>query len=414
MLPQARYKGLSVVTDISPDASRWFVGDQHHLRQVVLNLLGNAVKFTERGEVSLRARVLDTAHDVARVRIEVQDTGIGIAPEKQIAIFEPFTQADDSVTRVYGGTGVGTTIARQLVRLMGGELGLSSEVGLGSTFWFELPLQHSEAKGIDYVAELAGTVKASTAAHAIGAGTGASVHKICGARVLVAEDNPTNQRVTQLILESAAHVATIVNNGEDALDALERGGFDIALFDLSMPVVSGLEALKLYRFSTPKPIPVLILSANVTTECIGECQRAGAAEFIPKPLRASYLLDAVERHLAGDRAVNIVAPAPRTDDRPPLTVVDTPLLDLSALKELSQLSSDPTFIDRLIQGFETDCQRLVQQVADGLAQRKYQGVKDAAHALKGGAGSVGATQLTQFAVRVEKATHETSASSRRS
>ncbi len=405
MLPQARYKGLAVVTDIAPTASRWFVGDQHHLRQVVLNLLANAIKFTQRGEISLRARVVDSVNGVARVRIEVQDTGIGIALEKQAKIFEPFSQADDSVTRVYGGTGLGTTIALQLVRLMGGEMGLTSEAGVGSTFWFELPLQHSEAKGIDYVAELAGTVKATTAAHSIGAG--ASVHKLRGARVLVAEDNPTNQRVTQLILESAAHVATIVNNGEAALDALERGGFDIALFDLSMPVVSGLEALKLYRFSTSKPIPVLILSANVTTECIAECQRAGAAEFIPKPLRASYLLDAVERHLAGDFAVNIVAPAPRSDERPPLTVVDTPLLDVSALQDLSQLSSDPTFIDRLIEGFETDCQRLVRQVANGLAQRKYQGVKDAAHALKGGAGSVGATQLTQFAVRLEKATHET-------
>ena len=193
LLPQARYKGLAVITDIEPGASRWFVGDQHHLRQVVLNLLSNAVKFTERGEVSLRARVLETAHDVARVRIEVEDTGIGIAPEKQAAIFEPFTQADDSVTRVYGGTGLGTTIARQLAPLMGGKLGLSSAVGAGSTFWFELPLQHSEAKGIDYVAELAGTVKASTAAHAIGASTGASVHKIRGARVLVAEDNPTQR-----------------------------------------------------------------------------------------------------------------------------------------------------------------------------------------------------------------------------
>jgi two-component system sensor histidine kinase RpfC len=406
LLPQARYKGLAVNTDIEPAASRWFVGDQHHLRQVVLNLLSNAIKFTERGEVSLRARVVDSAHEISRVRIEVQDTGIGIAPDKQVKIFEPFAQADDSVTRVYGGTGLGTTIARQLVRLMGGELGLKSAVGLGSTFWFELPLQQSEAKGIDYVAELASTVKATTAAHSLAAGTGASVHKIRGARVLVAEDNPTNQRVTKLILESAAHVPTLVNNGEDALDALERGGFDIALFDLSMPVVSGLEALKLYRFSTSKPIPVLILSANVTTECMAECQRAGASEFIPKPLRASYLLDAIERHLAGETAVNFVAPAPRSEERTPLTVVDTPVLDISALRDLSLLSNDPSFIDRLIHGFETDCRRLAQQVTDGLAQRKYQVVKDAAHALKGGAGSVGATQLTQFAVRLEKATHE--------
>jgi len=406
MLPQARYKGLAVVTDIAPDASRWFVGDQHHLRQVVLNLLANAVKFTERGEVALRARTVHTANGVARVRIEIQDTGIGIAPDKQATIFEPFTQADDSVTRVYGGTGLGTTIARQLVRLMGGDLGLTSAVGVGSTFWFELPLQHSEPKGIDYVAELAGTVRATAAANAVAAGTGASVHKIRGARVLIAEDNPTNQRVTQLILESASHVPTIVNNGEDALDALERGGYDIALFDLSMPVVSGLEALKLYRFSTNRPIPVLILSANVTTECIAECQRAGAAEFIPKPLRASFVLDAIERHLAGESAVNFVAPAPRSDERPPLTVVDTPLLDVNSLKDLSVLSNDPTFIERLIQGFETDCHRLVQQIVDGLTQRKYESVKDAAHALKGGAGSVGATQLTQFAVRLEKWSHE--------
>jgi two-component system, sensor histidine kinase RpfC len=407
ILPQARYKGLAFHTEIAPLASRWFVGDQHHIRQVVLNLLANAVKFTERGEVVLRARIIDTSNGVSRVRVEIQDTGIGIAPEKQVAIFEPFTQADDSVTRVYGGTGLGTTIARQLVGLMGGELGLESTLGTGSTFWFELPLPQSEPRGIDLVAELASTVKASNVAHAMAAGVGASVHKIRGARVLVAEDNPTNQRVAQLILESGGHVVTIVNNGEAALDALERGGFDLALFDLSMPLVSGLEALKLYRFASSKPIPILILSANVTAESIDECQRAGAAEFIPKPLRASYVLDAIERHLAGESAVNIVAPAPRSDDRPPLTVVDTPLLDVSALKDLAVLSSDPTFIDRLIQGFKTDCQRLVQQVTDGLAHRKYESVKDAAHALKGGAGSVGATQLTQFAVRLEKATHET-------
>ncbi len=406
ILPQARYKGLAFHTEIAPLASRWFVGDQHHIRQVVLNLLANAVKFTERGEVVLRARVVDTANGVSRVRVEIQDTGIGIAPEKQAAIFEPFTQADDSVTRVYGGTGLGTTIARQLVILMGGELGLESTLGTGSTFWFELPLAQSEPRGIDLVAELASTVKGANVAHAMAAGVGATVHKIRGARVLVAEDNPTNQRVAQLILESGGHVVTIVDNGEAALDALERGGFDLALFDLSMPLVSGLEALKLYRFASSKPIPILILSANVTTESIDECQRAGAAEFIPKPLRASYVLDAIERHLAGETAVNIVAPAPRSDDRPPLTVVDTPLLDVSALKDLSLLSNDPTFIDRLIQGFEVDCQRLVQQVVDGLAQRKYQAVKDAAHALKGGGGSVGATQLTQFAVRLEKASHE--------
>ena len=127
IVPQARYKGIEVHTDVSHGASGWFAGDPHHLRQVLLNLLSNAVKFTEHGQIAVRAHALDT-EDPSRMklRIEVQDTGIGIAPEKQAAIFEPFTQADDSITRVYGGTGLGTTIARHLVQLMGGKIGVVS------------------------------------------------------------------------------------------------------------------------------------------------------------------------------------------------------------------------------------------------------------------------------------------------
>ena len=136
--PQARYKGLAVTTEIDPSIARWFAGDPHHLRQVILNLLSNAVKFTEHGGIALSARTLTSTTDGALVRIEVKDTGIGIPGEKLAEIFEPFTQADDSVTRVYGGTGLGTTIARQLIILMGGKVGVESVVGRGSTFWVEL------------------------------------------------------------------------------------------------------------------------------------------------------------------------------------------------------------------------------------------------------------------------------------
>ena len=233
------------------------------------------------------------------------------------------------------------------------------------------------------------------------------MHKLRGARVLVAEDNPTNQRVAQLILESGGHLVTIVESAELALDLLERGGFDVALFDLSMPGVSGLEALKLYRFSTKTPIPILILSANVTTDVIAECQNAGAAEFVPKPLRASYLLGAVERHLAthADAQAVSVRP-PRTEDRPSLSLIDTPAIDLEALNELARISTDTTFVERLIRGFRSDTERLVSDMIESLSTRRYESVKDAAHALKGGAASVGATELTQFAKRIEKANHE--------
>ena len=407
VLPQARYKGLEVVTDISQEAAGWFLGDPHHLRQVLLNLLSNAVKFTEQGEVRLIAKVVSTLNDVAMLRIEVRDTGIGIPEAKLGQIFEPFTQADDSVTRVYGGTGLGTTIAKQLMTLMGGQLGVSSKHGSGSTFWIDLPLPCAEPQGFDATAELAATRGLPTVAYAVSQAQTATLHKIGGVRVLVAEDNPTNQRVTRMVLESAGHVPTIVHNGEEALNALDRARFDIALFDLSMPVVSGLEALKLYRFAESDPIPVIILSANVTTETIVECERAGAAEFVAKPIRASLLLDAIARNV-DERARQFTAKATTAgDDRPNLTIVETPPLDPNVMEELRQFSADPTFVQRLIRGFIADCERLSRELENGLSQRKYEVVKDAAHALKGGAGSIGAMQLLQFATKVDKSTPET-------
>jgi len=402
VLPQARYKGLAINTEVDVEAGEWYVGDSHHLRQVVLNLLSNAVKFTERGEVTLRAKVTEAHGESRTLRIEVQDTGIGIPAHKQAAIFEPFAQADDSITRVYGGTGLGTTIARHLINLMGGSIGLSSAVGTGSIFWLELSLVRGQPQGLDLTNELSNNVRQQGTAQAIAAAQSSKIRKLRGARILVAEDNPTNQRVAQLILESGGHAVTIVENGELALDALERGGFDLALFDLSMPVVSGLEALKLYRFSVARPIPVMVLSANVTNDIIAECEAAGAAEFIPKPLRASYLLDSIERHLVVEDRPTSVPPPARREEGPSLVIVDTPPVDIAVLRELEHLSNDNTFVDRLLRGFKSDNERLVAQISDALTGRKYDTVKDAAHALRGGAASVGAALLTQFAARLEK------------
>ncbi|MBX3097929.1 MAG: response regulator, partial [Fimbriimonadaceae bacterium] len=272
---------------------------------------------------------------------------------------------------------------------------------VGSTFWIEDPLESRAPKELDLVAALstlpkfgAATVAARTNAHS-------NVHKLRRARVLVAEDNATNQRVAQLILESGGHAVTIVDNGEGALDALERGGFDIALFDLSMPVVSGLEALKLYRFTNPCPIPILIVSANVTAEIIAETLEGGAAEFVPKPLRASHLLDAIDRHLA-QRIESPTHPPPRSEDRASLSLVELPVLDQSVLDDLSRLSSDSTFMSRLLRGFRCDTERLVKEIAEHITKREYALVRDAAHALKGGAASVGASHLVQQATTLEK------------
>ncbi len=404
--PQARYKGLSVATSIDPLVARWFAGDPHHLRQVLLNLLANAVKFTERGEIQLSARPVSSTTESTLIRIEVSDTGIGIPEEKLATIFEPFAQADDSVTRVYGGTGLGTTIARQLVLLMGGSLGVESEVGTGSTFWLEIQLPHAEPRPADLSDEFSTGRKLPTSLQAASEGGISKASRIRGARVLVAEDNETNQRVTRLILESGGHFATIVKNGEEALDALERGGFDLALFDFSMPVVSGLEALKMYRFTAANPMPVLMLSANVTAEAVEQCLAAGAAEFVQKPVRASLLLDAIDRSLS-DRAEDFaVVTSKQPEKRLPLAAVEPAPLDADIVGELAKLSRDPTFEERLLRGVRADCAQLVEKIVAALSTHAYQDVGDAAHALKGAAGSVGAGLWVQFASRLEKLDHE--------
>ena len=212
--------------------------------------------------------------------------------------------------------------------------------------------------------------------------------------------------MTQLILESGGHFATIVNNGEEALDALERGGYDIALFDLSMPIVSGLEALKMYRFVATKPIPILMLSANVTVEVMEQCHAAGAAEFVQKPVRASFLLDAIDRNLA-DRAGEFSSfESGKVDEHRSLTMVDVAPLDPSVIAELANLSRDPTFEERLLRGVRSDCALLVERITSALSQRNSQEVGNAAHALKGAAGSVGAGLWVQFAARLEKMSPE--------
>lgn len=407
IVPQARYKGLAVECEIAPDADRWFLGDSHHLRQVLLNLLGNAVKFTQSGHVTLRASRGFTAEGNSLVRFEVEDTGIGIPEEKQSEIFEAFSQADDSITRIYGGTGLGTTIAKQLVALMGGEISVRSTVGQGSTFFFEIPMPESTPSGQNELPDSAQLPKVGFSSVRT-TFNGSAVSKIAhlrGARILVAEDNATNRRVTQLILESGGHRPVFVSNGEEALDELEREAFDLALFDLSMPLLSGLEALRAYRFSNRTPIPVIILSANATPEVATECQHAGAAEFVAKPVRASALLDAIDRQL-----IQPPIAAARDDPAQPSTgggttrhsFADVQAVDENVLRDLARLSSDPTFIERLLAGFRSDAERLRSQISEALTNQRYEDLKDVAHALKGGAASVGATRLMAFARRLEE------------
>ncbi len=516
---QAERKRLALNLNIAADLPYQLVGSPIHVRQILLNLVTNALKFTETGSVSVRvARVADAA---GRVRFEVEDTGIGIAAEALPRIFERFYQADQSITRVYGGSGLGTAISKQLVDLMGGAIGVQSEAGRGSLFWFDLPFEvaapRSEVaalpnlpglrvnllvtepsevasltasltgwgttvdvsagapellRALDAEArqnrpfhlllvdartlkmdavQLAATVRSEHAHHPpmlillnpelTGRGeeqlqhagyasflsspvdksrlfnvvhsavakeelplvatdtvipitaAGARPKRAAARSVLVAEDNATNRLVIQKVLEGAGHDVTLVDNGEEVLDALETRRFDCVVVDWHMPIMGGLEALKLYRMMEPQGehLPFVMFTANATKEAMDECNAAGFDAFLTKPIEPRQLLDTLHR-LAPEQRVaqrrHMLVPEPATT----ATELSADLVDVEKLKELEAIGRSG-FVADLIAGFNADGEKLVAAMVESTREADYKGFREHVHALKGSAGSLGAEAL---------------------
>jgi signal transduction histidine kinase/ActR/RegA family two-component response regulator len=279
--PQARAKGIELAVRIDAAIERRRRGDPTRLRQVLLNLIGNAVKFTEAGGVSVVVTpVAGEAADAKAqtVRFAVIDTGIGIGDAERAGLFERFSQEDSSVTRRYGGTGLGLAICRELVSLMGGEIGVSSRRGAGSTFWFELRL----AAGRSVVAPQADAPRPVP---------------VAALRILVAEDNAVNQLYLAALLRKAGHDVTLVANGRLAVAAVRDGDFDVVLMDVQMPDLDGLEATAQIRaLEAPKRrVPIIALTAHAMTGAKEEYIGAGMDDFVSKPIDAALLLGKLAR-----------------------------------------------------------------------------------------------------------------------
>jgi signal transduction histidine kinase/CheY-like chemotaxis protein len=275
-------KGLRVTCHVAPEVPDTVIGDACRLRQVLVNLTSNALKFTEQGTIDIRAESEARRDEDIDLRLSVSDTGPGISPDRLEAIFEPFTQADGSVTRKFGGTGLGLTISRRLVDLMGGKLWAESTPGRGATFHFTARLGRGPA--------------ASTSAQAP---TAESAEPIRSARrrVLVAEDNVVNQRVTARILENLGHTVHVVGDGLEALAALERERFDVVLMDVQMPGMDGLAAVaELRRREQGKGqhTPVIALTAHAMKGDRETCLAAGMDGYLPKPFHAHEMRAAIE------------------------------------------------------------------------------------------------------------------------
>jgi signal transduction histidine kinase/ActR/RegA family two-component response regulator len=285
---RARQKGITLTSAIGDGVPSRVVGDPVRLKQILTNVVSNAVKFTEQGSVALDVTADRRADGRVMLHLFVADTGIGIPAEKQAAIFEPFRQVDGSMTRRFGGTGLGLAIASTLVALMGGRIHVDSAPERGTTFHITMPVVAA--------ADNVQTESAVSAAVALSARRAAAPAR--PARILVAEDNIVNQRVAAALLTKRGHTVTVVNNGREAVDALQRERFDLVLMDVQMPEMDGYEAtaaIRLMEQDTGQRVRIVAMTAHAMSGDREHCLAAGMDGYLSKPIDQRTLYDVVEQ-----------------------------------------------------------------------------------------------------------------------
>ena len=374
MQPQAEAKGVPIFSDLDRTVPRLVRGDGGRLRQVLLNLLSNALKFTARGEVRLQVSVDHDNADRATLRFRISDTGIGFGPEVQERLFRAFSQADSSTTRKFGGTGLGLAICKQLVERMSGEIGCQSTPGRGATFWFTVQLGKPAARrALPLHAEPP---------------PGASLQTPMGVasrelRILVAEDNVVNQRVVQHQLRLLGYAADIVPNGRAALDALRASRYDLVLMDCHMPELDGFETTRRIRAAEGHQPHIIAVTASAMQGDRELCFAAGMDDYVTKPLRAASLLDVLSK----------------------VPLAPTASIDPAALAVLDELAEggSPDIVTELVQSFASSTSQLLREgraTPNDPAHLRMIG-----HTLRGSCSNFGAARMEALCLKLEQLDH---------
>jgi signal transduction histidine kinase/CheY-like chemotaxis protein len=377
----AEQKGVHFELQVERDLPGELRGDLGRLRQVLTNLLANAVKFTERGEVSLRVtRVPDTGE----ISFEVTDTGIGIPEAARERLFRDFSQADSSTTRRYGGSGLGLSISRKLVSLMGGRIGFDSREGRGSRFWVTVPLRAAEPGAVAVAWEPSRKRSRGRGRYHV--------------RVLVAEDNSINQRVVARMLENLGYTTRVVSDGKQALLAHSRSPFDIILMDCQMPQMDGYQATAAIRVVERKEsrhTPIIALTANALSGERKKCLNAGMDDYLAKPIDARILGRMMEKWLAAD--LLFVERRERVSRR------RRPTLSGSALERLRELNAqDEAFVPDLLRQFLEEAPEAIARLRRAVEAGNWEDAADEAHRLKSACGELGAMEIRHQLGRLER------------
>ena len=376
-------KGLQLELSVAPDVPRQLIGDPLRLTQVLSNLISNAIKFTPHGKVAIAVSSIGQTENVARLRFTVSDRGIGISKETLARLFQPFVQGDSSITRRYGGTGLGLTITRRLVDLMRGELHVVSEEGSGSAFTVEI------AFGLTHV-------------ETIPAPAPDSGRSLAGLRVLVVEDNPLNRQVAQELLRRKGVQVVTAGDGEIALRLLDVEKFDAVLMDVHMPNMDGLEATRRLRFD-PRfvALPVIALTAAAMDDEREACMRAGMNDFVAKPIEVEALFAALLRCLP-ERPPAVDPASGTAGTEPPAVHSMAPIqgFDMRRLNDI--VDGDQDLLRGLLQAFRDDNADAAETITAHLAAESEADALRLAHTIKGSAANLGAMQLSRAAQAVEQ------------
>lgn len=377
-------RGISFVLKLLNEKSIRFRGDSTRIRQVLLNLIQNALKFTEIGKVEFRASFEKFDNEMVKIRFEVEDTGIGIGKEEVKTIFDPFTQANSSITRRFGGSGLGLSICNRLVQLMDGEIGVQSTVGKGSTFFVLLNVKEIQGSSIKHVEKKNLT----------------EFNTVRTLDILVAEDNLTNQKVICHMLNYFGHRATFVSNGVEAIQEVKNKKFDVILMDCHMPTLDGFSAAKRIRtiLKGNHQIPIVALTADVLKETKRKCVSVGMSGFVSKPIDHELLFSEIERVITKSNILRLTKKDQKKVD--PNTV-----MDLRAIEKLNVLSKpgEVSFGIEIVTSFIEKAPQKMRDIENALEIGNLKTVFDIAHSLKSIAAAIGAVRVEKNAADLESA-----------
>jgi signal transduction histidine kinase/DNA-binding response OmpR family regulator len=400
----AHEKGVEILFFAGPEVPTQLCGDPGRLRQILTNLVGNAIKFTTQGKVDVRVTVEEDGACDCLLCFSVRDTGIGIPADKIGILFDKFSQVETSTTRKFGGTGLGLAICKQLSTMMGGEIGVISEVGQGSEFWFTVRLGRS--KRTEEMQQESDTLTSLN-----GVSEEEQLFASNGARILLAEDNLTNREVAlRLLLNMGLH-ADAVGDGAEALQALATTAYDLVLMDVRMPVMDGFEATRQIRSlqsaALDHNVPVIAMTANAMQGDRERCLAAGMNDFVSKPVSKKALQSALAKWLRRNNPSSVAAafiqlvasgtmgPASKTEEREP-TVFDREAM-------LERMEGNEKLLGVIVETFLDDIPLQIQILKDLLAAGDARGSGRQAHTIKGAAASVSGEQLRAVAAKMEAA-----------